>query len=217
VWVALAAALKPGGLPSAPLARSSVLELSTIRVKLLDFTRGDQAWHSIHAANPENVPPAPGREYALVQIRLTGVAPESWIGCKDFRIVGAERIVYACRGQVLADPLESSVLRHGQGKEGWCSYSIRASDPDFILMVDDSSPLRIDSRYIALDRGATLPAIPSADVVAARAIGSTRRASAELGSEVATPDWSIRLMEVVRGAEARRLVASANDKNQPPP
>jgi len=206
-----------GARPSAPLAADRLLELPSIRVKVLDFARGDAAWSALRAGSSANAPPPSEREYALVRVRVTGVAPESWIGCGEFRVVGADRVVYVHGGQLLTEPLRSKKLEAGQDAEGWCAYSIRASDHGLILMVDDPAFAHADVvRYVALERGASLPEISSSEIAPTQAIGASLRTPAEPSSEVVTRDWSVTVIEVVRGEDARRLVVSANEKNAPP-
>ena len=59
---------------------------------------------------------------------VTGVAPsKSWVGCKDFRVIGENRVT--CFHGSQASPssaLKDRLLEVGQHTGGWCIYRVRA-------------------------------------------------------------------------------------------
>jgi hypothetical protein len=209
---------EPGTLPSVPLPVGSVVELPTFRTTVLDFERGEAASHALHAASSANPSAPSGREYALVRLRVTGVAPGSWVGCKDFRVVGANRTVYPQAGQLPPEPpLASEVVQADKVFEGWCTYSIQSSDRALMMMINDPD-VRYSTvaRYVALEQGASLARFSPGVDAAAQPIGKSPSTPVEPGSEVVTRDWSVKVVDVVRGEDARQLVESANSRNQPP-
>jgi hypothetical protein len=108
-------------------------------------------------------------------------------------------------------------VQAGRILEGWCSYSIQSSDRDLILMLEEPDVRESDGlRYVALEPGASLAPFPRVENDDGRPIGASRLAPAEPGSEVVTRNWSVRVIEVVRGSEARQLVETANPGNEPP-
>jgi hypothetical protein len=212
--------VEPGTLPSVPLGAGSDVELASVRVGVADFARGDAAWAALRKASSGNPPPPLGRQYVLVRVRVTGVASASWVGCQQFRIVGANRIVYPPGGQLPPEPALRSdkALQAGAVLEGWCPYSFRSDDRGLILIVDAPDHRNpAPRRYVALEQGASLAPIPSVEGdESAPSNGQTALAPAEPGSEVVTRDWSVKVVDVVRGEDARHLVESANSNNEPP-
>jgi hypothetical protein len=85
-------------------------------------------------------------------------------------------------------------------------------------MIDDprSGPAAA-TRYLALEPGATLLRAPADESdPSAVSIGRSVLAPAEPGSEVVTRDWSVRIVDAMRGADALRLVETANPRNADP-
>jgi hypothetical protein len=207
----------PGLLPSDPLERDSVASLPSFQVQVMDFQRGEAAWQQVRAANAANRAPSPGSEYVVVRPRVTGVAPDSWVGCSLFRVVGAARIAYFHASQFAPAPaLERGRLKQGELGEGWCVYSVQAGERDLLLMITDRKPMGSDRRYVALEPGAALAPAPIADRAQSETAGDSPRTAATLGQEVVTEDWAVTAVEVVRGDAARHLVERANPQNPPP-
>jgi hypothetical protein len=207
----------PGRLPSDPLPRSGVAILPSFQVQVMDFKRGDAAWQLVRAAKAANRAPSPGSEYAVVRARITGVASDSWVGCRLFRVVGSARIAYFHSSQFAPVPaLERGRLKQGELGEGWCVYSVQAGERDLLLMITDRKPKGSDRRYVALEPGAALAPAAVADRAQSKAVGESPGTAARLGQEVVTDDWGVTAVEVLRGDAARDLVERANPQNPPP-
>ena len=208
----------PGTLPSAPLARGEVVKLEGFQVEVTDFARGPGAWTALQAASKANTQAEQGWEFALVRLKVTGLAASSWVGCEDFRVIGTRRVAYFHGPQTPPAPtLPNKPLEAGQTAEGWCAYPIDAADRSLILMIDvRHSPEALEFRYVALEPSASLPAIPRAAETAKEKVGESPQTAAIPGREVVTPDWSVTVLRVLRGEAAERLVKDANAKIEPP-
>lgn len=210
---------EPGVLPSNPLARGAAARLASIEVEVTDFQRGAAAQQMLRAASPANGPAPQGSEFVLVRLRLIGVGPpKSWVGCKDFRVIGADRIAYFHGSRVPPAPeLEVGQLKEGERTDGWCVYPVHANERGLILMISGSgSRVPKERRYLALEEGAALAPVPIAAQMPSESAGQLPLAAAPLGREVLTQDWSVTALEILRGDAARRLVENANPRNPAP-
>jgi hypothetical protein len=201
--------------PSAPLSRDSVIELSAIRVSVLGVARGGDAAKQLPTAATAQPTRPHSQEPLLVHLSLTGVRDRSWVGCKDFRVTGSNRVAYF-HGVHAKEPFSTQSLDAGQSVEGWCSYTIPVTERHLLLMVnepDSRDPAGL--RYVALEDGAALPDI-AAPALGDGEIGSAAAAPAPLGREIATREWSVTAVETLRGEPAQDLVAHANSNNPAP-
>ncbi|HXK21244.1 MAG TPA: hypothetical protein VMS55_01065 [Myxococcota bacterium] len=205
----------PGRSAAAPLPIGSDVDLSAVRVEVATFERGDAALRRLRAAGMPTSSPQVGSEFALVELRVRGVADESWVGCRDFRVAGSSRVVYFHAPRTFVTPeLETGVLRTGDTRTGWCAYAIPTAERDLVLLLNEpGSRDPAGLRYLALDPGAS---IAFASAAVATPTGGTAADPAPLGSEVTTGDWSVEALEVLRGEAANRLVLDANAQNEPP-
>jgi hypothetical protein len=207
--------LAPGSQPSAPLSRDSAIDLSAIRVAVLGVARGDNAAERLPTAATAQ-PATPNHlEPLLVHLSLTGVRDRSWVGCKDFRVIGSSRVAYF-HGVHAKEALHTRSLEGGESVEGWCSYAIPVTERDLLLMVnepDSRDPAAL--RYVALEDGAALSDV-AAPALRDEKIGSSASAPAPLGSEIVTQEWSVTAVEILRGEPAQDLVADANSNNPAP-
>jgi len=208
---------EPGWLPSAPLPVGSVASLESFRVEVTDLVRGDAAWRLLRSANPANEPPPAGSEYLAVRLRLTGVAPKSWVGCSRARVIGTARIAYFRASHFAPAPaLARGAVKQGERSEGWCVYSVRANEQNLILMIIAPPGTTNERRYLALEPGAALDPVAIVAPTAADVAGESELAAAPPGRAVHTRDWSVTAVEILRGAAAQRLVEAANPNNKPP-
>ncbi|HVN39169.1 MAG TPA: hypothetical protein VMW19_13460 [Myxococcota bacterium] len=206
---------EPGRSAAAPLPPGSDVDLSAVRVEVALFERGDAALRRLRAAGMPASLPRVGSELALVELRVRGVADESWVGCRDFRVAGSSRVVYFHAPRAFVTPeLETGVLRAGDTRTGWCAYAIPTTERDlFLLLSEPGSRDPAGLRYLALEPGASIALAPAA---ASTPMGVTAADPAPLGSEVITGDWSVKALEVLRGEAASRLVLDADEQNEPP-
>ena len=210
--------IEPGQLPSAPLPHGSVAPLPSLQVAVTDWLRGDAAWQSLRSASIANEPARDGWEYVLVRLQLTGVAPQSWVGCRDFRVIGADRIAYFHGAQIPPAPaLEYATLAAEQNAEGWCAYAVHAGERNLLLMINEPDDRDPDAlRYVALEEGAAIEPASIAVPNPPQSAGDAPLSAAALGREVVTQEWTLKAVEMLRGEAAQHLVESANSRNKPP-
>ncbi len=212
------AAIEAGLRASAPLPHGSRVELASVRVELQDVKRGAAAWQALRAASAANRPAREGTEFLLVRLKLGAKDRASWIGCKDFRAAGMQRVVYFHGSEIAPKPeLANQTLEPGESAEGWCVYPIRTGDRGLLLMLnepDSRDPAGL--RYLALEEGAALADPAGALEAPSSAAGASRAQAAPPGRGVATKDWHVKAVEILRGDAARRLVESANERNAGP-
>jgi hypothetical protein len=203
-----------------PFPRTGVIVLPNLEVEVQDVLRGEQAWRELRAANQFNDPAPEGEEYVLIRLKVTSQHADGEthvLGCSDLRLTGAQALSYFYAPLVPPEPAFSGDVTAGQSLEGWCVFQIRQSDDNLILIVDEGSNLvEGTERYIALDEGASVLVDLALDDIAPNTLGVDQREPARPGAAVITDDWSIKVLQVLRGEEALKLVKAANDYNDAP-
>ena len=104
-----------------------------VRITLVNYLRGDQAWSLIQAANMFNDPPEAGYEYILARIRfeyLTGPTPDTAYDVSPvwFDAVSSSGYQYDTVSVVEPDPSIDSYLYPGASHEGWASFQVAVDD-----------------------------------------------------------------------------------------
>lgn len=111
-----------------------------LRLTLLKFYRGDEAWNRIKAANQFNPAPPVTWEYILAQVRVdfltAGATKQIIMGEDQFVIITTDEQIYRTfDGVSLVEP-EPSILRKmyvGESIDGWIAFPIRNGGTRLLL------------------------------------------------------------------------------------
>lgn len=104
-----------------------------VRITLIDFLRGEEAWQLIEEANMFNDPPESGFEYILAKVRfeyLVGPTPDTAYDVSPvwFDAVSSAGKDYDMVSVVEPDPSIRANLYPGASHEGWVSFHIAQDD-----------------------------------------------------------------------------------------
>ncbi len=205
---------------STPFPRGGMITAPNLEIEVQDVLRGEQAWRQLRAANQFNAPAPEGEEYVLIRLNVISRHDDGEahvLGCSDLRVTGDQALSYFYAPEVPPEPSFSGEVTAGQNLEGWCVFQIRQSDHNLILIVDESGNAQEGTeRYIALDEGASVRVDPALGDITPNRLGEDQREPARPGDEVITDDWSVIVLQVLRGERALKLIEDANDYNDPP-
>lgn len=203
-----------------PYPASTLVSAPNWDIQVLEFKRGDAAWQDIQAANSFNEPAPEGMEYLLVKLHVkskyTDADQHSISGC-DFAVTGDHLIDYTCGMSAEMDPSLDAELSAGAESEGWASYLIAKGEKNLILVFQELLSLDENStRYIALDKGASIKISSDLAKIQPTDLGKTRDTPAPRAQKSIFQDWELSINDVVRGADAWTMIQEANQYNDPP-
>ena len=193
--------------------------------KVLEFHRGEGAWQIIQADNPNNSPPPPGKEYALIKVWLRSKNPapnEQNFSLDDLFITGDSLQAHT---DVLIDRPAPEVVYSdiytAETLEGWIDVLVEPTEGNLMLVFDrneyvDSESTPREVRYVAIDEGASIEVPSELDAIAPNDLGLEIENPAKIGETVIGEDWEATILEFVRGDAALDIVMQMNDKNDPP-
>ena len=189
-------------------------------VRVLETVRGEEAWQIIAAANPYNDPPPEGMEYLLVKIDAKCTyddIEQHSMSESDFKLTGDRLVRYSSGFAAGLEPDLSAQLLSGGETEGWVAFLVGQGEGSLILIVDEFANWDDDRlRFIALEGGTSIQVSPELQGIEPTYTELSRSMPVPLGDTVATEDWEITVLEVVKGDEAWAMVKDANQFNDPP-
>lgn len=189
-------------------------------IEVLDFLRGDDAWRMIEATNMFNDPAPEYMEYVLVNLRVINTTPddeEHTIASWDFSLTGSHLIKYDSASVLAPEPELYADLFSGGETVGWIPFAIGGDENNLILTfegVDDSGYSQ--DYFFALEEGASIEIPPELIDIEPTELGTSRAEPAPNGEPVTSEDWTLSIVEVIRGDEAWQLIQVANEFNDPP-
>lgn len=205
-----------GGSRSNPVPLGQVHQTVDWELQVLEVKRDDAAWADMQAASRYNNPPPEGTEYVLVRMRAKNVSTEDVvrrISDGSFALTGDRNLVYEWRVFLHSpEPELDAELYPGGEVEGWIVMLAIAGDSNLILIHKESWE-EGGMRFLALDG----EGIPPRPVELCTGISTmTRSEPAPFGETVCVGSWEIRVLEVIRGADAWAALQAASDMNDPP-
>jgi len=205
---------------SNPFPPSAVVSAPNWDVKILETVRGEEAWQILAAANPYNDPAPEGIEYLLVKIHAKCTYDDTEqhsMSESDFKLTGDRLVRYSSGFAAGLEPDLSAQLLSGGETEGWVAFLVEQGEGSLILIVDELANWDDDRfRFIALQEGASIQVSPELASIEPTHTELSRSMPVPLGETVATEDWEITVLEVVKGDEAWAMVKDTNQFNDPP-
>lgn len=203
-----------------PYPRSDIVKAPNWDLQVLETMRGEAAWQIILEANQFNEPAPEGQEYLLVKLYVKSTYTddeEHPISGRDFKVTGDRLIEYTGISVVEPDPvLDARVFTAGEA-EGWEAFLIGQGEGSLILLFDELRNYSDEEiRFIALDDNASIIVSPALAGIQPTNLDLDRNNPAPRGETMITADWEISVREVIRGAEALRMVQETNQFNDPP-
>jgi hypothetical protein len=209
-----------GSSRSNPLPLGTEVRLKTWAVTITTVTRGKEAQQAIAAANQFNDPPREGHAYLLASLRLENISDKQEAQHVAFgaslRVTGDRNVLYAPVSVVEPKPLEGELFPGGQ-VEGQIAFEVPADEQNLMFQVTETFAFDDTPRFIAIDTAARIAPDAALADIQPTGIGTRRNAPAKPGETLATGEWELTLLEVVRGKDAAKLVQQANEFNEPAP
>ena len=202
----------------APLGETITTE--NWKVNILEVVRGDNAWTMAQAANQFNDPPADGMEYVAFKVHVQNISTEDkpeQIDGSYFSTTGSANVVYHSPSVVDPEPALDAYLYPGGEAEGWVVLQVAQGETSIMAIFEPLFSLSsADTRFIALEDGASVIVPPELSGIMPTDLGKDRSAPAPFGDTIVTEDWQINFLEVVRGEAAWTMAQAANQFNDPP-
>lgn len=188
-------------------------------VHVLQVIRGDEAYEAIMAANEFNDPPREGFEYLLLQIyvrNLDKVEEAHQIDGGVFHATGDSNVLYRYPWIVEPEPQLDARLYPGGEWTGWLAQEIGTGEGNPILVFGEVFDLDEKGRYLALEEGGAIAFPTSVTVTGDQEAGQSPDDPAPFGTTLATEEWEVTVLEVLRGDEAWDALYEASEYNDPP-
>lgn len=205
---------------NSPIPFKEKLVTEDWEMAILEVVRGDAAWDLVFEANRYNDPPTEGYEYIAVKlhVRYIGTVDDSSsINGYSYNITGSANILHGFPSVVEPDPALDIELFPGGEYEGWVVFQSIIGETNLMLAFDNSWTFDDnETRYLAVDEGASLGVPTYLINIASTDIGKERGNPALMSEKVTTDNWEISIIEVIRGDEAWNMALAANQYNDPP-
>lgn len=184
---------------------------------ITNVIRGAEANALIAEANMFNDAPAEGKEYVLVNVKVTNIATEdkaeNVMLATYIRLTGSRNVQYSTASVVAPTPLQGDVFPNGS-VEGQIAFEVPTDETNLMFVLNEGFSL-MPPLYVAYDEGASLtpdPAIGMADTK----LGLSREEPASINDTLVINPITFKIDEIVRGADAAQMVKDANQFNDPP-
>ncbi len=202
---------------AAPFPYGSVAETLNLDFRVLETSRGAEAWERLQAANQFNEAPPAGAEWLLLKVEATNRGNRALeIGLGDFLVTGSLGIAYFGGGAVPPDPSLDFTLEPGETGAGYLVYLIQSDDDNLLLLRHRYAGSEEQMTFLALSPGAAVQ-VPSVLSGTPSPLGESREVPAPPGAWVSTDDWNLRVETALHGADAWRALQEADAYNTPPP
>lgn len=189
--------------------------------QVLDVVRGEQAWQMLAEANQISGPVPEGMEYLLVKIHVKSTCQDTekhYITSGDFKLTGDRLVLYNEEFFINPEDELFDELASGEETEGWAPFLVGQGEGNLLLTLAElAADLDYDNfRFIALQEGASVQTPPDLASIEPTHPELNRSAPVPLGETVATGNWVVTVLEVVKGDDAWALVKTADESNNPP-
>jgi len=181
------------------------------KLTVLQVQTGDVASAAVTAASQFNVGPSDGSMYVTARVRAVNASTRDYdIEPDDFGVTGASGILSRFSQQIPPDPPLHATVKVGQTIEGWTVAEVAASETSLLLIYDSLSITGTWSDAVfALAVGAAIPDVTKA-AASKNAAGMKASAPAQVGDQIVTGEWAVKLIEVANGLDVAALFPAAD-------
>jgi len=207
----------PGASRANPYPVDAIATSDRWLIQVREVVRGEEAWSLIRDL-PFAEPAPEGMTYLLVHLHVKNDATDSAkrsLNRHDFGVTGDRLRRYEADPFVAPSPEFDVNMPGGWETTGWLTFLVGEDEGKLILIVD---PLfGEEASYIALEENASIPMPTRRTLPIPNELGIEPDAPVPFGEAAVTQDWSVALLEAVRGREAWDLLEGASIFNQPAP
>lgn len=180
-------------------------------MSVVEVVTGDAATTLVTAADPTNLPPAAGFTYVAVRVKVVNASSTQFtIDDGDFAIVSASGRLSRSLGVIPPGPVLRGTVAPGESLEGWLVGGASVDEASLLLTYDSATIAGTWSdAAFALTSGATLPPVDNR-AQELNQLGRVPSDPAGIGTLVATDEWTVELLEVVRGEAVVNLFPASD-------
>ncbi|HQY31259.1 MAG TPA: DUF4352 domain-containing protein [Thermomicrobiales bacterium] len=188
--------------PTGTAVTAGPFEITVVEVKL-----GDDATALATAAGNADAPAEDGLQYVAVHLTMKNIATTSFIvQPDDFAVMGNAGIARRTAAVFMPDPALIGTAQPGASLDGWVLSSVEA-DASSVALIFDSTTISgtwADHTFALTDGAALNPS--SGHVVDLDEDGTDPGSAIGPGRVLATAEWSIKITNVVYGADVNDIV-----------
>lgn len=214
------ASVQATGLSAAdPVPFGETARLPNWEVQVLQVLQGDPAYQRILADAPETRPAAEGMEYVVVLLRVRCRYWDEYahfVDPDEVAVIGDRRLAQHDQfWDVPAPELVFEDIFPGEELHATLDTIIYSDETNLLLFWNASSHDGGDTaRFLALEEGASLRPATDAGAPIENDMGREPDAPAPLGETARTPEWDIRVQEVLQGEDALAFVQEILPSNK---
>lgn len=211
---------KVGETRSSPIPIGKQISIPGWDVEVREFLRGQDALKIINSGDWQPDPLPDGKEYVLAKVfvRCTSM-DESYhdLSISEMFITGEKDLAYGDSLDGWPQPeFLFEDMYTAEAVEGWVDAVVPADEKNMELVLDVWDGDTRYTRYFELDKGASISMPQDLASLTPNTVGQEVSSPARLNEQVITPDWSVTLLESIRGQEAEAILQNGNDYYQPP-
>lgn len=195
---------------SNPYPRTETLSFLGWEIKILEVKRGVDAANHIQSSTIAQMLIEDDKEYLSIKLHIKCIADNNCSFYHPRFIVTGDQSVgyiadfwYESTLDLLFDGYET--LSSGTEFEAWAAYVIFKDESNLMFGYYDQDDSE-DTRYIAIDDGASVGAPPELSDIQPNDIGKEQTKPVDLNETIITDDWEITLLEVFRGEPALEII-----------
>jgi hypothetical protein len=200
-----------------PYPADAVVPSDRWLIQVRETVRGEEAWDLIRGL-PFAEPAPEGMTYLLVHLHVKNDTTDSAkrsLNRHDFGVTGDRLRRYEADPFVAPSPEFDVNMPGGWETTGWLTFLVGEDEDSLILIFD---PLfGEEASYIALEENAAIAMPTRRTLPIPNELGVEPDAPVPFGEAAVTEDWSVALLDTVRGREAWDLLEGASIFNQPAP
>jgi hypothetical protein len=171
------------------------------KMTVLQVQTGSDAAAAVTAASQFNVAPADGSAYVVVKIRVQNASNRDYdIEPDDFGVTGSSGVLSRFSQQIPPDPALHGTVKTGETLEGSIVAEVPVDETNLLLVYDSLSITGNWSDCVfALADGAAMADAGKA-AAAKNNAGTKVDNAAQIGDEIVTDEWAVKLIETASGA-----------------
>jgi hypothetical protein len=186
----------------------------------LDILRGEAAHQLLQSGRPGVPEPYPGKEYLAVRVAVQCMQIDDRshsFGITEMFVTGSSLNV--CEDQIDDYPAPEFFYHDfftAEKLDGWIDLVIPQDERSLILVFSLGNSADGESRYIALEEGASLSIPPELAAIQPTDVGADQANPAPYGALTVSDDWELQILETLRGEAAWQARVQANPRVEAP-